>query len=971
MEPHAAEAPFVATQPATPAARRRALAVLGLSLALFVVLLPFAQQPLTPVPAFIPAYQSALVMGDLITAALLFGQYRLLRRAALGVLAAGYLFTALMALLHALSFPGLIAPGGGLGAGPQTTAWLYMFWHLGFPLAVLAYVQLADRPPAATVRPAAVASGVAAVSLLVAALAAWATAGARWLPAIMAGDQYSPAMAVVVGTVWGCSVVAVVLLWRRRDRSVLDHWLLVVMAAWVCDVALSAVFNAGRFDLGFYAGRLFGLLAATYVLIELLGEHGRLYGSLAQMHRRAVEQGEALARARDEAQAADRAKGHFLASMSHEIRTPMNAIIGLTHLALDTELDERQRDYLSKAHGASKSLMRLLDDILDYSKIEAGKLTLEHEPFSPEDVVDMVGNLFAVRAQEAGIELCIEVAPEVPGRLRGDALRLGQVLTNLVGNAVKFTRQGEVLLRVEPEAPAGPGDTSITLRFEVRDTGIGVSPEQAARLFQPFEQADTSTNRRYGGTGLGLAISRRLVELMGGRIWLDSVPGRGSVFSFTARFDTLPGALARRDLHRLRGMRTLVVDPLATTSAIVHQTFVAWGFAARSVASSDAALAELRAAEAAGTPFELVLLDERTPGLSTAEGLTAYLRRHAHPQAAHPLSVVVMVALSSRERVLELAGALPADLVLTRPFTPSRLFDAIVMLQNRAGWPAPAPVVRRIDPGEATRVIHGARVLLVEDNPLNQQVAAEFLARAGMAVTIASDGIEAVDRVQAGHFDLVLMDVQMPGMDGLQATRLIRGLPHGQGLPIIAMTASALAQDRLDCLAAGMDGHVAKPIDPGELSRTLLAWIRPGARPAAAATLASGGDDAVVLARALPGVAVGAALERVAGDSRMYRRLLQGFVEHHGGDAERIVQLAAAGDRAGLARLAHSLAGSAGMLGLTEVASPAAALARRLAEPGVGIAEPLPAALRDALLGTVQLLDRLLAQQPSRRAALA
>jgi CheY-like chemotaxis protein len=268
-------------------------------------------------------------------------------------------------------------------------------------------------------------------------------------------------------------------------------------------------------------------------------------------------------------------------------------------------------------------------------------------------------------------------------------------------------------------------------------------------------------------------------------------------------------------------------------------------------------------------------------------------------------------------------------------------------------------------------VIHGARVLLVEDNPLNQQVAAEFLARAGMAVTIAGDGIEAVDRVQAGHFDLVLMDVQMPGMDGLQAARLIRGLPHGQGLPIIAMTASALAQDRLDCLAAGMDGHVAKPIDPAELSRTLLAWIRPGARPAAAAAVATANDDAVVLTRALPGVAVGAALERVAGDTRMYRRLLQGYVEHHGGDASRIAQLAAAGDRTGLARLAHSLAGSAGMLGLTEVASRAAALSARLTEPGDDVAEPLPGALREALLGSMRLLEGLLGQQATRRAALA
>ncbi|MBF0516219.1 MAG: response regulator [Nitrospirae bacterium] len=640
---------------------------------------------------------------------------------------------------------------------------------------------------------------------------------------------------------------------------------------------------------------------------------------------------EDLQESRKEALAASKAKADFLANMSHEIRTPMNAIIGMAHLAMKTALTPKQRDYIVKIQHAGQHLLGIINDILDFSKIEAGKLDVESIEFELSPVLDNLSTLISDKAVAKGLELIFDIDPRVPNNLIGDPLRIGQILINYANNAVKFTKDGEIVVRgfIEDD-----DEGSLLLRFEVKDTGIGLTEEQRGKLFQSFQQADTTTTRKYGGTGLGLAISKRLATMMGGDVGVESQFGKGSTFWFTAR--VIRSKALKRDLTlepQLRGSRVLVTEDNQQARQILSTQLRSMGFQVEETSSGQDAIEAVALADTSGAPFVAAFIDWQMPGLDgieTAAQIAALSLKHNAPH-------IIIVTSQAAEELLSKAetAGLP---VIVKPVSQSTLFDAAITAIRGSGAAVSKVPDRAASLRQSLATIAGARILLVEDNELNQQVALELLSDSGFITDLAVNGEIALHMAAGSHYDAILMDMQMPVMDGITATIELRKLKQCANVPILAMTANAMAVDREKCLQAGMNDHVAKPIDPDTLFSRLIKWIPPINRPEAAAlqkTLKPQDDGAhdiqLAALRAVAGLDVNTALKRVLGKPASYISLLKKFISGQSDAALLVKEAISEGRIDDAERVAHTAKGTAGNIGATVVQEKAARLEHAIA----------------------------------------
>jgi PAS domain S-box-containing protein len=623
-----------------------------------------------------------------------------------------------------------------------------------------------------------------------------------------------------------------------------------------------------------------------------------------------------LEEARQVAEEATKAKSDFLANMSHEIRTPLNAIIGFAHLALQTELNSRQHDYIHKIQNGSKALLGVINDILDFSKIEAGKLSMESIEFFLEEVLETVTNLVGIKAQEKGLEVIYNIDPNTPYTLIGDPIRLGQILLNLTNNAVKFTKQGEVVIGCALLEENADG---ALLEFYVRDTGIGLTQAQQDNLFQAFSQADSTTTRKYGGTGLGLFISKSLVEMMNGHIRVESEVGQGTTFTITVRLKRI-GSQTMTSCFAAVGnqkKKILVVDDNANARKVLEKMLKAMSFEVRQADCAQAGLAEMEMARKQGEPFDLVLMDGLMPGM---DGLQAFEKIKTALEEKIPS--VIMVSAYAREELMQKTHHLGLDGYLIKPVSPSLLSDSIMKALGKKIRPRTFGHPKEQFP--SVTKIQGAKLLVVEDNEVNQQVARGILESNGFVIDLADNGVLALEAVQKKAYDAVLMDINMPEMDGYTAVHEIRQLPGFKDLPIIAMTANAMAGDREKALTSGMNDHVTKPIDVNELLNVLNAWIKPPRKKSGPKneTLPIKKVDNGALAEnfePLPGINIQVGLERLTGDALLYRNLLKKFAVNQADTANKIQQALISKDVETAQRLVHTLKGVSGNISATFV----------------------------------------------------
>jgi signal transduction histidine kinase/DNA-binding response OmpR family regulator len=822
--PPPSAATLLATWPAGSVERRIALVVVLLSLALLAAVAPFAKQQLPQVWAFIPVYEAALIVVDLVTALLLFGQFRISRSKAVLTLAGGYFFSALLTVAHGLSFPGLFTPTGLLGAGPQTTAWLYMFWHAGFPLFVIGYAVLRGSPgdtmPAGQTRGSAVAGVFVTVTAFVLACVLLAFVGHDALPAIMQGNRYTPTMIVVVSIVWLASLAAVALLWRRRPLSVLDLWLIVVMCAWLSDIALSAMLNAGRFDLGFYFGRVYGLFAASFVLGVLLLENGVLHARLTEAHAHERQRASDLlllserleslngqiVESNRQLQEQTRLKSEFLANMSHELRTPLNAIIGFSEMLKDGLAGDQdnQRRFAGHVFESGHHLLDLINDILDLSKIEAGKveLALDNVPLDGAlaDAVAMV----ATQAEAKGIRLQVDRGHPA-GLLRADRRRLKQILLNLLSNATKFTPMGGLVtigasvvdrsravdslpgFRQGMRLPLPANEFERFVEISVFDTGIGIAADDMRRLFTPFTQISNSLTRSVEGTGLGLVMVHRLAELHGGTVAVTSEPGQGSCFTVW-----LP---SRDDADAAsRGLQAVMPQPASEALALVVEDNEAaatlmrvqleeQGFVVRQVASAEAALALVHQCVPA-----LITLDILLPGMDGWE----FMERLRETPRWEAVPVVVVSVVADQGRGFSLGAAL----VLQKPIGRDALAKGLERLNL-------VPSAER----EVT-------VLVIDDDPDAVELLANQLHQRRYIVLRALGGREGIELARRFKPDLIALDLEMPEVNGFEVVEALKANASTSHIPIVVVTSKDLtAADRTQ-----LNGHILDIVGKAEFN---------------------------------------------------------------------------------------------------------------------------------------------------------